>query len=202
MQRFFQMKTSFGTESTAAKIIYGIKDARYPKSTNTIHNVDALIGYLAIAIEQVMNYTQYQKLDIDTKNDIRQRFIKELGKVCKQQKYEADNVNFIRSPDPGRARGLQLQQYYNADLDVFEDEIAIHFPPKLFYYPAELAKHLVTVLKQDYPQLLSTSGEALSISMDKKTPPTLTPLLGKSRATIEQKDENRIEIARGYYGKP
>lgn len=71
MKRFFEKATHFGSESTATKIIYLLKDSFKLDKSDDIFNLEKCVSLLGISINNQLDYASYQKLPNLEKDRIR-----------------------------------------------------------------------------------------------------------------------------------
>lgn len=72
---------SFGSESTAIKILYRMTELADMTKVNFIENQDNLVASLAYVLTNAFKYEQYKKLDDSLKNKIRESIATDLLKV-------------------------------------------------------------------------------------------------------------------------
>ena len=164
MLRLFNTKLSFGSESTAIKILYLIKDfhrddqlgARY--DSNNIVDKNFLISKLNEAIVEVIDYKKYKNLSVSEKENIRMAIARNL--YLESDKYESSydeeeeggwSMTFIKYKAKGISFSMQFEKY--PAVKAYE----VNFPEALFTKKL-LLKNCIRSALREFPNL-SCSNE-------------------------------------------
>lgn len=145
MFRKIKACTTFGTQSTALKILYGIKDL-HCKTTNEINNINGMINVLSSAIKKVVDYPKYQKLNEQEKTEFRDLIIRKLDIEARKHWVDDESCS---------GYGIRIKRLYDASYDAYTDDVGVEFPCSLFLRDESLlCRHIANALKKNHSALL------------------------------------------------
>lgn len=183
MLRFFNTKLSFGTESTAIKILYFMKDlhrdnqppAKYAYPGNGRYDSDYiadknfLVSMLSKAILESIDYEQYKNLATSEKNNIKMAIARYLYSESGnyESSYYAENEGGAwgcGSWDHEKAKGVSFSTQFK-DYP-YDEAYEVNFPKELFLDQLRLKNYICAALEKYSAILHKKENTSLNLACD------------------------------------